>query len=84
MPKSAASLLLPFRPATLEDVFALYLSRELNDVVRVRWYARLAQRFSMCTLLNALRRARVTCGREVVAPEHFIASLEEMTEESLA
>jgi hypothetical protein len=79
MPK-ANSLTPPFRPASLEGVFALYLSRELSDVVRVRWYARLSQRFSMCTLLNALRAARVARGREVVAPEHFLAALEEMTE----
>lgn len=82
MPK-AASIPVSFRPATMEDVFALYLSRELSDVVRVRWYARLSQRFSMCTLLNALRRARVAHGREVLTPEHFLAALEATTEEPI-
>jgi hypothetical protein len=69
-----------FRPQTLEDVFALYLARELSDATRVRWYARLSERFSMCLLLNGLRRARAASGRERVSPEQFIHALEQLTE----
>ena len=76
MPKNLISA---FRPSTIEDVFALYLARELTDSIRVRWYARLAQRFSMCLLLNGLRRARALAGRDQVSPEQFMAALSEIT-----
>ncbi len=44
-----------FLPAQLNDVFAVYLARELNDPAHVCAYARLAAEHSMCLLVNALR-----------------------------
>lgn len=79
--KTLKSAVHPFRPTTIEDVFALYLARELTDEVRVRWYARLCNRYSMCLLLNALRAARKRAGSDVVSPEQFLAAVEELVEE---
>jgi hypothetical protein len=80
MPKTKTLPIHPFRPTTIEDVFALYLARELTDEVRVRWYARLCNRYSMCLLLNALRAARKRGRSEVVTPEQFLSELEELVE----
>ena len=67
-----------FTPTSIEDVFAIYLSRELDDSERVRWYARLTQRYSLCLLLNALRQARKDAGREKVEPEEFLVAFQEL------
>lgn len=73
MPKS------PDRPhflaSSLEDVFAIYLSRELGDTERIGWYARLTHRYPLCLLLNALRRARKQAGHDRIQPETFHAAL---------
>jgi hypothetical protein len=70
-----------FVPSTIEEVFALYLSRELNDVMRVRFYVRLTARYSMCLLLNALRATRRNNGQDAVRPEEFLQVLDRMIEE---
>lgn len=70
-----------FTPRTIEDVFALYLARELSDVDRVRWYAKLAERYSLCLLLNALRRARKYQRTEGISPEAFLKALSDILTE---
>jgi hypothetical protein len=70
-----------FTPRTIEDVFALYLARELGDVERVRWYAKLAERYSLCLLLNALRRARKLQRIEGISPEAFLRALSDILTE---
>jgi hypothetical protein len=70
-----------FMPSTIEEVFALYLSRELHDPVRVRFYIRLTTRYSMCLLLNALRTARRQKGQETITPEEFLEVLDTVVKE---
>jgi hypothetical protein len=70
-----------FVPNTIEEVFALYLSRELNDLVRVRFYVRLTARNSMCVLLNALRIARRRKDQEAITPEEFLEVLDSAVKE---
>ncbi len=70
-----------FTPRTIEDVFALYLARELSDVERVRWYAKLAERYSLCLLLNALRRARKHQKIDGISPEAFLKALSDILTE---
>jgi hypothetical protein len=79
MPRRSRSRL-RFRPSTIEEVFALYLARELCDVERVRWYARLCNRYAICLLLNALRSARRRAAGAPLTPVHFIVALEHMLE----
>lgn len=67
-----------FLAASLEDVFAIYLSRELGDTERIGWYARLAHRYPLCLLLNALRRARKQAGHDEIRPETFNAALQRL------
>lgn len=73
-----------FSANSIEDVFALYLSRELDDLVRVRFYVRLTSRYSMCLLVNALRMARRTAGREKVRPEEFLRAVDRVAEEGIS
>jgi len=61
-----------FLPKQLNQVFAVYLARELNDAAHVSTYARLTAEHSMCLLVNALRRARSSAEREQVLPEEFL------------
>lgn len=70
-----------FTPRTIEDVFALYLARELSDLERVRWYAKLAERYSLCLLVNALRRARQQTRIQRVSPEAFLKALSDILTE---
>lgn len=70
----------PFRPASMEDVFAVYLARELGDSSRVRWYAKLTSQYSLCILLNALRRVRKRRS-EQVDPEGFHSALRDLLAE---
>lgn len=70
-----------FRPRRIEDVFAVYLSRELADTKRIRFYARLTERYSLCLLLNALRRARAEAGANQVEPERFVAEMVALLDE---
>ncbi len=70
-----------FTPQSLEETFALYLSRELDDVLRVRWYARLTREYSMCLLLNALRKARTLTREDQVEPERFLYALKSLLAE---
>jgi hypothetical protein len=67
-----------FLPEQLNQVFAIYLARELNDPVHVGAYARLATEHSMCVLVNALRRARSAARRERVEPEEFFQAVADM------
>jgi hypothetical protein len=73
-----------FQPANIQDVFALYLARELGDSVRVRWYARLTRSYSMCLLIVALRRARANVAGERVSPEAFLRTLGDLMVEGVA
>lgn len=70
-----------FTPRTIEDVFALYLARELSDVERVRWYVRLTERYSLCLLVNALRHARKLGKTEAVSPQAFLRALSDLLTE---
>jgi hypothetical protein len=79
-PTSHSALLQRFVPSSIEDVFAIYLSRELDDIRRVRWYAGITRQYSMCVLLNALRRAR-RHRTDKVGPEQFIEALRALLEE---
>lgn len=58
-------------PRSLNEIFALYLARELADEKRLGWYVKLANKHPLCLLLNALRRARSRLGRERVSGEDF-------------
>jgi hypothetical protein len=71
-----------FTPYSIEEVFALYLSRELQDGERVRFYVRLAQHYSLCLLLNALRAARRRKGSDQVEPREFLRVLQALTREN--
>lgn len=75
-----------FQPTRTEEVFALYLARELQDSARVRWYAALTHRYSMCLLLLALRRtrARARVQKAQVSPEAFMAALADLMLEGTA
>lgn len=75
MPKLSRQAPDRFLPGRIEDVFALYLARELGDSQRVRWYARLTRVYSMCLLLVALRRARASITGVRVSPDAFLKSL---------
>lgn len=83
MPKSSTTAAQPFIPHSIEAVFALYLSRELGDVERVRFYVRLTKLHSMCLLLNALRAARRQKGSDHVVPSEFLAALDGLAREDL-
>jgi hypothetical protein len=78
MPKPAPR----FIPHTIEEVFAIFLARELDDVSRIRLYASLVRKFSLCVLLNSLRQARKEAGAAEVDPAHFLAALETLSEEN--
>lgn len=70
-----------FIPKSTEDLFALFLSRELQDSSRARFYAGLARTYSLSLLLNALRSARKASGG-APTPTHFLAALRgELNEE---
>ncbi len=70
-----------FIPHCLDDIFAVYLSRELRDTERVRFYARLTKQHSMCLLINALRSARTRKRSDLVEPPEFVAALDQLTVE---
>ena len=70
-----------FSPRSIEEVFALYLSRELGDVEQVQFYVRLTKLHSLCLLLNALRAARKRKSEERVGPEDFLNALDQLAEE---
>lgn len=61
----------PSRIRSFNDVFALYLARELNDTERLGWYIELAHKHPLCLLLNALRAARRGAGGNVPTPDEF-------------
>lgn len=64
-----------FVPRSIEDIFALYLSRKLRDVSSIGFYVRLTKLHSMCLLLNALRTTRRRTESERVEPSEFLAVL---------
>jgi hypothetical protein len=70
-----------FTPRSLEDVFAIYLARELEDLSHIGFYVALVRRYSLCVLLNALRRARTTAPDGQVTPARFHAALLAVSEE---
>lgn len=70
-----------FQARSINDAFAIFLSRELADEAHVRWYARLTADYSACLLLVTLRRARRLAGARPVSPHHFNTALRDLLRE---
>jgi hypothetical protein len=64
-----------FWPRSIEEVFGIYLSRELGDEQHAERYIRLSAQHPLPLLLIALRRARAGTAEEYTSPERFFHEL---------